>query len=39
MKLTPSQIDRFHTDGYLFFPAHFSPEEVAELKCTPRRPT
>lgn len=31
MNLTPQQVDRFHTDGYLFFPALFSPEEVAEL--------
>ena len=31
MKLTPLQVDRFHTDGYLFFPALFSPAEVAVL--------
>jgi ectoine hydroxylase len=31
MKLTPQRVDRFHTDGYLFFPALFSPEEVSEL--------
>jgi ectoine hydroxylase len=31
MTLTPQQIDRFDTDGYLFFPALFSPDEVAEL--------
>lgn len=31
MRLTPQQIDRFHTEGYLFFPGLFSPEEVATL--------
>jgi ectoine hydroxylase len=31
MKLTAQQIDRFHTEGYLFFPGLFSPEEVATL--------
>jgi ectoine hydroxylase len=31
MRLTPQQIDQFHTEGYLFFPALFSPEEVATL--------
>jgi ectoine hydroxylase len=33
MKLTPEQIDRFHTEGYLFFPGLFTPEEVAELNA------
>ena len=33
MKLTPAQIDRFHTDGYLFFPGLFSADEVAELNA------
>lgn len=31
MKLTPQQIDQFETEGYLFFPGLFSPEEMAEL--------
>jgi ectoine hydroxylase len=31
MKLTAQQIDRFHTEGYLFFPGLFSREEVATL--------
>lgn len=31
MQLTPQQIDAFHTDGYLFFPSLFSPEEMAPL--------
>ena len=33
MKLTPRQIDRFHTEGYLFFPGLFRPKEVAELNA------
>ncbi len=33
MKLTPAQIDAFHTEGYLFFPGLFGPEEVAELNA------
>jgi ectoine hydroxylase len=33
MKLTPAQIDAFHTDGYLFFPGLFTPEEVAALNA------
>jgi ectoine hydroxylase len=33
MKLSPQQIDRFRTDGYLFFPALFAPDEVAELSA------
>jgi ectoine hydroxylase len=33
MKLTPEQIDRFHTEGYLFFPGLFTTEEVAELNA------
>jgi ectoine hydroxylase len=31
MKLTAQQIDRFHTEGYLFFPGLFAREEVAAL--------
>ncbi len=31
MKLSPAQLDRFHTEGYLFFPGLFSPAEVAGL--------
>jgi len=33
MQLTPAQIDRFHTNGYLFFPALFTPDEVAVLQA------
>jgi ectoine hydroxylase len=33
MKLTPQQIDRFHTQGYLFFPGLFTLPEVAELNA------
>jgi len=33
MKLTPAQIDAFHTEGYLFLPGLFSPAEVAELNA------
>lgn len=33
MKLTPQQIDAFHTDGYLFFPSLFTPDEVATLNA------
>jgi ectoine hydroxylase len=33
MRLTAQQIDRFHSDGYLFFPGHFSPAEVALLNA------
>ncbi len=31
MKLSPAQLDHFHTEGYLFFPGLFSPAEVAGL--------
>ena len=31
MKLTPSQREAFNTDGYLFFPGIFKPEEVHTL--------
>jgi ectoine hydroxylase len=31
MRLSPQQIDQFHTEGYLFFPGLFSPDEVATL--------
>ena len=33
MRLTREQIDRFHTEGYLFFPGLFSADEVAELNA------
>jgi ectoine hydroxylase len=33
MRLTPQQIDRFHGDGYLFFPGLFSADEVAALNA------
>ncbi len=31
MKLTPQQLEQFDRDGYLFFPGHFSPEEIKKL--------
>jgi len=31
MKLTQEQLDQFDRDGYLFFPSHFSPEEMKTL--------
>lgn len=31
MKLSPEQLAAFETDGYLFFPSLFKPDEVAEL--------
>ena len=31
MQLTPEQITQFDRDGYLFFPAHFSPEEMQSM--------
>ena len=31
MRLSPEEIERFERDGYLFYPAHFSPEEVGVL--------
>jgi ectoine hydroxylase len=31
MKLTPQQLEQFDRDGYLFFPAHFTPEEMQTL--------
>jgi len=33
MKLSPQQIDRFETEGYLFFPSLFTPAEVAGLNA------
>ena len=33
MKLTAQQIDRFETEGYLFFPGLFTPAEVAMLNA------
>jgi ectoine hydroxylase len=32
MSLSEAQVDRFHTDGYLFLPEVFAPEEVAVLR-------
>jgi ectoine hydroxylase len=32
MKLTQQQIESFHTEGWLFLPELFSPEEVALLR-------
>ena len=31
MQLTPAQMERFHRDGYLFFPSLFSSDEVSTL--------
>jgi len=31
MKLTPTQLDAFDRDGYLFFPRMFSAEEIKVL--------
>jgi ectoine hydroxylase len=31
MKLTPQQLERFDREGYLFFPAQFSPQEMQPL--------
>jgi len=31
MKLTQEQLDQFDRDGYLFFPSHFTPEEMKTL--------
>ena len=31
MKLTQAQLDQFDRDGYLFFPSHFTPEEIKTL--------
>ena len=31
MTLTPSELDRFETEGYLFFPGRFTPDEAAVL--------
>jgi ectoine hydroxylase len=33
MQLTPEQLALFERDGYLFFPGHFSPEEVALMNA------
>jgi ectoine hydroxylase len=32
MKLTQAQLDQFHTEGWLFLPELFSPEEIAILR-------
>ena len=31
MELTPRQLEQFDRDGYLFFPSHFTPEEIRVL--------
>ena len=31
MTLTPEQLAQFDRDGYLFFPSHFSPDEIKVL--------
>ncbi len=31
MRLTQEQIEQFDRDGYLFFPSHFSLEEIKHL--------
>ena len=31
MKLTPPQLQRFDSDGYLFFPGLFTPQEIKLL--------
>ena len=31
MKLTQQQLEQFDRDGYLFFPSHFTPEEIKTL--------
>ena len=31
MKLSKQQLEQFDRDGYLFFPSHFTPEEVKTL--------
>ncbi len=31
MKLTQQQLEQFDRDGYLFFPSHFTPEEIKKL--------
>ena len=31
MKLTQQQLEQFDRDGYLFFPSHFTPDEVRKL--------
>ncbi len=31
MRLTPEQLAHFDSEGYLFFPSHFSPEETSTL--------
>jgi ectoine hydroxylase len=33
MHLTPDQLTQFERDGYLFFPGHFTPEEVALMNA------
>jgi ectoine hydroxylase len=31
MKLSKQQLEQFDRDGYLFFPSHFTPEEIKTL--------
>lgn len=31
MKLTQQQLEQFDRDGYLFFPSHFTPDEISKL--------
>ncbi|MFM8467509.1 MAG: phytanoyl-CoA dioxygenase family protein [Oxalobacteraceae bacterium] len=31
MQLTQQQLEQFDRDGYLFFPSHFTPEEIKKL--------
>ena len=33
MQLSPEQLAHFERDGYLFFPGHFTPEEVALMNA------
>ena len=32
MNLTPAQLEQFHTEGWLFLPELFTPEEVEVLR-------
>ncbi|MGB7302031.1 MAG: phytanoyl-CoA dioxygenase family protein [Burkholderiaceae bacterium] len=32
MKLTQEQLDRFESEGYLFFPSLFTPEEIGRIR-------
>ena len=37
MRLTDEQVARFHTEGWLFLPEAFTPEEVAVLRTEAER--